>query len=173
MRRPWYRRKRFVVPLVVAVVAIAVGAGDGQRRAERQKPSSTCLVTYPDQQPTDVCAGSSGGLTLADMHVSAGGLSRSSRVLGVEICVDLELRNVATRSKDFSPWDFRLQTPGGEVKSFEWTAQTTLRRGVLVAGGTTSGRVCFSDAAEAGGQFVLIYKPSALSKTRGTWLLRL
>jgi hypothetical protein len=171
-RRRWYRRKRYVVPLGLVVVAIALGAADGRRGAEPASPSArTCAVPYPDQQPTDVCADSTGAVTLADMQVVARGLRRSQHVLGLEVCVDVALRNLATGSKDFSAWDFRLQTPRGEVKSYEWTAQSTLRQGVLVAGGTTSGRVCFSDAVDQRGRFVLIYKPSGWSKARGTWLL--
>ncbi len=173
-RRRWYRKKRYVVPLALLTLALVAGAaGDAERRRGKgpAATSSSCPVAYPDQQRSDVCADTAGAATLFDMEVRARGLRRSAGPINVEMCVDVALRNLSDRSKDYSAWDFRLQTPRGEVKSYEWTVQSTLQRGVLVAGGRTAGRVCFSDATDAGGQFVLIYKPNGLSKARATWVL--
>jgi hypothetical protein len=173
--KKWYRKKRYAIPLVcVLTVAVLSAADSDRRRSERAGTARTaCVEGYPDQQTSDVCADASGLLRLADMEVTARDLRRSAGVLGTELCVDVAMRNLGPKSKDFSAWDFRLQTPRGEVKSFEWTAQSTLPRGVVVAGGRTSGRVCFSDAADATGRFVLIYKPNAFARARGTWVLPL
>jgi hypothetical protein len=138
-------------------------------------PSSTaaCPQPYPDKQKADHCSDTTGTVTLSGMAVTAKNLARSTGSLGTEICSDVSMVNNSNKTLDFNQFDFKLQTPAGEVKSFELAYQTTLSSGQLVAGGSKSGRVCSKDVPGTTGQFVLIYKPSGFSSDRGIWLFNL
>jgi hypothetical protein len=177
--RPWYKKKRFLLPLALVAIIVIVsvsntgGGGDDTVVGGGDARGANCTQTYPDQQETDRCADANGLVTLGGVEVTAKNFRRvSDGVGGKEICTDVSLVNKSDESKDFNVFDYKLQTPDGEVKSFELTLQSTLSSGVIISGGKKAGRVCFTDVP-AKGQFVFIYKPAAFSSDRGIWLFKL
>ncbi|MFZ2118138.1 MAG: hypothetical protein WAU83_16790, partial [Pseudonocardiaceae bacterium] len=86
------------------------------------------------------------------------------------LCSDVTIVNISNKSQDYNVFDFKVQTPSGDVGST--SAQSfagTLDSGTLVTGGRKAGKVC-SNNTGAKGQYVFIYKPNAFESDRGIWL---
>jgi hypothetical protein len=182
--RPFYKKKRFIIPtalVVLFIVLVATSRGSatktspgatGTAPAGGQTATSTaCAASYPDKQDTDVCADSSGTLTLNDVAVTASPLASVKGVLGKALCTNVTIKNNGTETANYNVFDFKLQTPSGDVA----TAGTVgidgnLNSGALVAGGTKTGKVCSSGEAAQKGQYVFIYKPNLFLADRGIWL---
>jgi hypothetical protein len=89
---------------------------------------------------------------------------------GKTLCTTVTVHNGTSKSQDYNEFDFKVQTPGGDVSSLSAQGSGgTLGSGTLVAGGTKTGRLCTTDAGEKG-QYVFIYKPNAFESDRGIWL---
>lgn len=131
---------------------------------------------YPDKQPKDCLAGTGQRVDLFGMTVVASHPRRITESFtgSKGICVDVSLLNHANKSQDYNEFDFKLQTPAGDVRSFDFVPgqENGLGSGQLVAGGTKSGTTCFEDKGEHG-RFVLIWKPDAFDSSRGIWLIDL
>jgi hypothetical protein len=137
--------------------------------------SASCAgVTYPDQQTTDVCADASGVVTTPDgLQAAASPLTRQADDLGGSVlCTTLNLTNTGAETISYNPFNYKLQFPSGEVKDPSFSGAGDLTAGDLIAGGTTSGAVCFDDTASASGQYVFIYKPD-FEAFRGIWVVTL
>jgi hypothetical protein len=165
--------------LIVVIAATARGgdsasntAGAGGSAAGGSASGGTaCAEDYADKQSKDVCADANGTVTLQGVTVSAAPLkSTNNGIGGKSLCSDVTIRNGSDESKDYNVFDFKIQTPGGDVSSTSSAGiGSTLASGTLVAGGTKSGKVCRDDATEKG-QYVLIYKPNAFMDDRAVWL---
>jgi hypothetical protein len=181
--RPWYKKKRFIIPSalvgIIVIGAIAGGSGTKNRapgnRETATAPTHAPSVMYPDQQPKDHVAGTDGKVELFDQTVTASNLHRvSPRYSKPGICADVSLVNHASKSQDYNEFDFKLQTPSGDVRSFDvvFGQENGLGSGQLVPGGAKSGTVCFQDNGEKG-RFILIWKPNPFDASRGIWLFSL
>jgi hypothetical protein len=184
-QRPFYKKKRFILPalllLLVVIISATAGGGDGTRSASGTGAGTTaagaasdgtpCAADYADKQTTDVCADANGTVTLEGLTVTATPLkSTNDGIGGKSLCSDVTLRNGSDESKDYNVFDFKIQTPSGDVSSTSSAGiGSSLNSGTLVAGGTKSGKVCRDDATEKG-QYVMIYKPNAFVDDRAVWL---
>ena len=96
--------------------------------------------------------------------------SGSNGIGGKSLCTDVTLKNDSGESKDYNVFDFKIQTPSGDVSSTSSAGiGSTLQSGTLVAGGTKAGKLC-RDGAQEKGQYVVIYKPNAFMDERAVWL---
>lgn len=182
-QRPFWKKKRFILPalFLLLIVAIAATAGGGETSTTAGAGGSAaggaasggtaCAEDYADKQPKDVCADANGTVTLQGLTVTATPLeSTDNGISGKSLCSDVTIRNGSDESKDYNVFDFKIQTPSGDVSSTSSAGiGSTLASGTLVAGGTKSGKVCRDDATEKG-QYVLIYKPNAFMDDRAVWL---
>jgi hypothetical protein len=186
-QRPFYKKKRFILPalFLLLIVAIAATAG-GSDSAGNTAGSSTgsaagtgaaggtpCAEDYADKQPKDVCADANGTVTLQGLTVTATPLkSASNGIGGKSLCSEITLKNDSGESKDHNVFDFKIQTPSGDVSSTSSAGiGSTLNSGTLVAGGTKSGTICRDDATEKGA-YVVIYKPNPFMDDRAVWLFK-
>lgn len=183
--RPFYRKKRFILPalfvLLIVVIAATAGGGDGTTDTAGStggaaaggaaSAGTACAEDYADKQPNDVCADANGTVTLQGLTVTATPLtSTNNGIGGKSLCSDITIRNGSDESKDYNVFDFKIQTPSGDVSSTSSAGiGSTLASGTLIASGTKSGKVCRDDAAEKG-QYVLIYKPIGFTDDRAVWL---
>lgn len=81
--------------------------------------------------------------------------------------------NVTTVNRDetaqpYNLFDWRLQTPGGQVIDPTFVTASSLESGDLVGGGEVTGDVYF-DVGGQTGEFFVIYKPDAFDAARGIW----
>ena len=137
---------------------------------------------YPGAQAGDRPALGSAAVTVGGLAVAAtdwvtmplDGGQRS-------VCVTASITNRNAVEVGYGQMDWAIQSPTGDVHApipivydpGEASAQPpALTYGQLIAGGTTSGRVCFSDPGTAG-NYVVSFRPEVQGGGRGIWLVRL
>lgn len=178
--RPFYKKKRFIIPalfllLIVIIVASAGGskssAPAGGIATSGGSDGAPCASDYADKQASDVCADSSGSVTLQGVTVMATPLkSTDNGIGGRSMCLEISLKNSSDKSQDYNALNFKIQTPSGDVSSTSTMGVgSTLNSGTLVTGGTKTGTICRDDTTEKG-QYVVIYKPNPWTDQRAVWL---
>jgi Domain of unknown function (DUF4352) len=186
-QRPFYKKKRFILPapflLLIVVIAATAGGGDktsstagagaGSAAGGAVSGGTMCAEDYADKQPKDVCAEANGTVTLQGLTVTATPLKSASNAIGGKsLCSEISLKNDSGESQNYNALDFKIQTPSGDVSSTSTMGiGSTLNSGTLVAGGTKTGTICRDDATEKG-QYVVIYKPNAFMDDRAVWLFK-
>lgn len=171
--RPFYKKKRVLFPIVVIVVIIIimVTKSSADKKAE-DKAAATCAgVSYPDQQKLDICADAAHTVVLDGVSVTAAPfVSKTDALDGKALCSDVTLKNNSSKSKDYNIFDWKVQTPSGDVSTTSvLNMASTLSSGTIIAGASKNGLVCTDDKGEKG-TYVLIYKPSGWNDDRGVWL---
>lgn len=173
--RPFYKKKRVLLPLALVglmVLIVATSSGGGSEDPDTVAASTACEgKTYPDQQQEDICADASNTVKFEDVTVTATPFKAQTDALSTKaLCSDITIVNTSDESQDYNVFDFKVQTPSGDVATTGVASFAgTLNSGTLIAGATKKGLVCTDDTGERG-QYVFIYKPNAFSDSRGTWL---
>lgn len=186
-RRPFFKKKRFILPalfLLLIVIIVATAGGGGRTSstagsgAESPASGSTsggapCAADYADKQPKDVCADANGTVTLEGLTVTATPLKNTDDGFGGKsLCSEISLKNDSGGSQDYNALDFKIQTPSGDVSTMSTMGLgSTLDSGTLVASGTKTGTICRDEATEKG-QYVVIYKPNGFADDRAVWLFK-
>lgn len=186
-QRPFWKKKRFIVPalflLLIVIIAATAGGGDsasntagsgaGSAAGTGAAGGTPCAEDYADKQPKDVCADANGTVTLQGLTVSATPLKNTDNGFGSKsLCSEISLKNDSGESQDYNALDFKIQTPSGDVSTTSSMGLgSTLNSGTLVAGGTKTGTICRDNATEKG-QHVVIYKPNAFMDDRAVWLFK-
>ena len=82
------------------------------------------------------------------------------------------LASVSQNILDVNALDFTLQNPAGAISNSGFLGSSNhLSSSTLIAGGSVSGDVCFDTDVSAGGQYVLLYKPTlSLFGHRRAWV---
>lgn len=81
---------------------------------------------------------------------------------------DVIVANRDDSAQPYNVFDWKLQTPNGQVIDPTFTSEKQLGSGDLVRGGSASGKVIWEVGA-AKGEFFIIYKPDAFDAARGIW----
>jgi hypothetical protein len=137
------------------------------------KASGKCNQDYPDKQKGDLCPGSAIELSGYTTTFTKGTrVPEGNDVFGKAlICAEISILNRDDKSQSYNEFDFKLQTPGGDVQDITIHSQEPkLGSGSLVTGGTKSGKVCFEDPG-ANGRYVVIWKPDSFNADRGLWFI--
>lgn len=88
------------------------------------------------------------------------------------VTADVQLENTGSETQAYNVYDFRIQTPGGQVLDGSYaTLEKPLNSGDLVAGGKASGQIVFEVPIEDGATYV-IWKPSYYDATRAVVTIR-
>lgn len=182
--RPWYKKKRIIIPLGVGLLIGAVAlSGGGEQGAQQieEAVQSEGAEDRPDE-PTPGRADQQ----KEDQEVAIG---ETARVAGYEatvtsaefqpelndfetdgyIVANVRIVNTDDKAQPYNYFDWRVQTPNGQVidPTFS-TIDGQLDSGDLVQGGNVTGKVVF-EVGETKGDFFLIYKPNAFDAARGLW----
>lgn len=178
--RPWYKKKRFIIPLVLVVLLIigaAAGGGD--------KASDTAKDVVQDAQTADTVATDRADRQKEDQEVAIGQGVQVSGYTGTVtaasfkptisqfeqdgyLVADVSVVNRDDKAQPYNTFDWKLQTPSGQVIDPTFTSEKQLGSGDLVKGGSVSGKVVWEIGA-AKGQFIIIYKPDPFDAARGIW----
>jgi hypothetical protein len=156
-----------------ALMSIFSSLGKSTSSSGAAASGTECAASYPDKQPSDVCADGTGTVNISGLAVTATPLALSGDGMGGSaLCSDVTIKNASDSSQDYNELDFKLQTPTGDVGTANMMSiGSTINSGTLVAGGIKTGKLCSdSSAAIQHGQYVLIYKPNPFEETRGIWL---
>ncbi|MHB8438227.1 MAG: DUF4352 domain-containing protein [Acidimicrobiales bacterium] len=178
--RPWYKKKRFwllglIVVIVIIVVAASAGSKNNNGVSANSHPNTGCVSsppTYPDHQSTDCVAPASGAVGIANATATAAWATATTELGTKVICATVSIKNHNTGTISYNDLYWKLQAPSGKVEDADFqtaSGGTGLGSGDIVAGGSTSGQVCFDDPGQAG-VYVGIYKPDPFQSNRGIWL---
>jgi len=170
--RPFYKKKRFIFPVVLIVIIgiIVIVTTSNSKKTQAVAAASCAGKTYPDQQPNDTCADAAGSVALDGFTVTAQPLTATTDALGTAaLCSNTTLTNTSDKSQDYNVLDFSVQSPSGNVGTLStMSVASTLSSGTLIAGAAKTGLVCTNDAGEKG-SYIFIYKPNPFSSDRGIW----
>ena len=179
--KPWYKKKKFIIPLalvalIVAIKATSGGSGTSSHPGSTTKSSLEARL-FPgrgDAQSKDHernigqgadLVGYTATITSAGFQQSVSQFEKNGYVV-----LDVTVLNRNDGPQPYNAYDWKLQTPAGQVIDPGVTTGQSLGSGDLVSGGTARGTVVF----EVGGQkgdFFVIYKPKDVDSSRGIWKL--
>ena len=182
-RRPWYVKKRFWLLGVVGIIVIAGIASSGGKGDKSDNalpgavtnPTSSETALFPgraDAQKSDKERNIGQGAELSGYTatVTAAGFKQSMSDFEKAgyVPVDVTILNRDDKAQSYNTFDWKLQTPNGQVIDPGITSGQSLGSGDLVSGGNVSGQVVFEVGAQKG-VFYIIYKPDAYTSDRGIW----
>lgn len=182
--RPWYKKKRFIIPIalvVLIVIASAAGGGDKAKdKATEAVEGAAQEVATPDtvasgradsqKEDQEVAIGQSAKLSGYTATVQKAGFQQSLSEFEDNgyLVADVTIANRDDKSQPYNVFDWKLQTPNGQVIDPTITSTDQLGSGDLVKGGSVSGKVIF-EIAGGKGDFYVIYKPDPFDAARGIW----
>ena len=99
-------------------------------------------------------------------------MAAGDATLGPTACSTITITNGSKNTLDVNALDFTLQNPAGAISNSGFLGSSNhLSSSTLIAGGSVSGDVCFDTDVSAGGQYVLLYKPTlSLFRHRRAWV---
>lgn len=189
--RPWYKKKRFILPIalvvLILIVAIASGGGDdggdgtpGTGETQTQEDGSasdgesTDARLYPDRpdaQPEDQerAIGQSATINGLEGTVTSGAFRAQISEFETDgyLVIEVSLRNTHSEARPYNTFNWRIQTPSGQVLD-PYFGGDQLGSGDLVQDGTTSGQVTF-EVGDQKGDFYVVWKPEPFDAARGIW----
>lgn len=179
-QRPWYKKKRFILPLaliaLIIIISIANAGGDDTASTEPDSGSSApsaeeSAPAFPGAQEGDVIGEPGETLDLGDAQVTATPVAAGDDTFGATICSTVTLNNSSDEAIDFNALDWMLQNPGGTIMNIGFGgSENALSAGQIAPGGTATGDVCF-DGEPAPGQYVLFYEPVfSFFSDRAAWV---
>lgn len=185
--RPWFKKKRFLIPLILVAIAVIAavaggGASDGdeptaagetteQSSSAEQGGAADSGALYPDrpdQQGEDQEASIGESVRLSGYTTTVTGATFTQEQFTETdlVIVDVRIENRDDSAQPYNTFDFKIQTANGQVLDPSFMAENTVGSGDLVGGGVVEGNVGF----EVGpGTYYVIYKPDAFDAARGIW----
>lgn len=177
--RPWFKKKRVILPLaLVAIIGIATAANGGndtetvangsstvstEQKAEAkpaaEKEEKKKAPAFPGAEDSDVIGKAGDSLKLGDVTITSTALNKGKSILGPTLCTAVSVKNGSDETIDFNSFDWKLQSPGGTIKDITLGgSDDTIGGGEIVPGGSTKGDVCFESKDEKG-TYVVLYEP--------------
>ena len=129
-------------------------------------------LSFPGMQRSDVVSNAGEMIDDDGIQVTATTVAAGDATLGPTACSTVTITNASKNTLDVNALDFTLQDPAGAISNAGFMGSSNhLSASKLIAGGSVSGDVCFSTAVSAGGQYVLLYKPTlSLFGHRRAWI---
>lgn len=186
-RRPWYKKKRFILPLALIVLIIIIvaatsggdGGGNDTTGTTNTDPTSEPTATesqppaFPGAQESDVVGQAGEALTLGDITVTSTPLIAGDATFGGStLCTTATVQNNSDETIDFNAYDWKLQAPSGTITNTAFTGSPNLlSAGQVAPGGTATGDICFDNEPAETGQSVVLYEPIFdFFSDRGAWI---
>lgn len=186
-RRSWFERHKVLsvlgmmtLGLFVIVVLASLGGNDeppnGALASDPPTETADNTRLFPgrvDTQPEDQERNVGESATVNGVEATVGVARFQQSISDFEsdgyIVADVALRNTGDRTGRYSYFDWKIQTPAGEVQDASISGTDgALGSADLVAGGTTSGKIFYTVGAIKG-DYYLIWKPNAFDAARGVW----
>ncbi len=182
--RPWFKKKRFILPLIVLVIiviSIAASAGkkdtaatgtSGPAAATQAAPAKAAVAAFPGAKDGDVVGHGGDALNIGDATVTSAAIANGDATLGATLCTSVSLKNASKETIQFSVFDWKLQSPSGTIMSSGFSgSKNMLSTGEIAPGGTASGDVCFDNKQPTPGQYVVLYQPTfSFFSNRAVWI---
>lgn len=172
---------QFVIAICLAIVLTACGANTstnsggtsgGTQPTPAQQASAKLYPNRPDSQPKDQERRIGESATVGGITATVSSAGYKAKLSDFEdkgyLQVALTIKNDDKKTHSYNTFDWKLQTPQGQVIDPGFTTNQSLGSGDLVAGGSTSGNIVF-EVGQTNGAFYIIYKPGILDASRGIW----
>ena len=129
-------------------------------------------LSFPGKQSGDVVGKAGDTIDDDGVKVTATTVAAGDATLGPTACSTITITNGSKNTLDVNALDFTLQNPAGAISNSGFLGSSNhLSSSTLIAGGSVSGDVCFDSDVSAGGQYVLLYKPTlSLFGHRRAWV---
>ena len=157
---PWWRHPVMIVMYVVfGVIVLGSLAGDADEprvgRAARRAAQTASV---------------GGGVTVGGLYAEVDEAVHKERINSIfedgYLVANVTVMNRGDSAESFSPFDWALQTPYGELVSPSLTGESgELESGALIPGGVTGGDVIFEVGLFAKGTYTILYKPDSSDET--------
>ncbi len=126
----------------------------------------------PDAQEEDQQAQLGGSVQLAGYTATVNSAEYRAQISDFEtdgyLVANVTIENRDDRSQSYNTFDWKLQTPNGQVIDPTFVTEEQLGSGDLVEGGSVSGDVVW-EVGDVKGRYFLIYKPDPFNAARGIW----
>lgn len=191
-KRSWFARHKILTGIgafvAVGMIASALngGADSGNSSTATTPPSVQSMtsapaqetagqdsaLSFPGKQSGDVVGNAGDTIDDGGIKVSATPVVAGDATLGPTACSTITITNGSKNPLDVNALDFTLQNPAGAISNSGFLGSSNhLSSSTLIAGGSVSGDVCFDTDVSAGGQYVLLYKPTlSLFGHRRAWI---
>jgi hypothetical protein len=183
-QRPWFKKKRFVLPIaffVLLILLVSLGRGDkpaaktspGLPAAAEKDPSAP--APFPGAKDDDVVVQAGESVTTdSKIAMTATKLTPGDSTIHKTLCSTVTYQNGGSDTASFNGgFDWKLQDPNGAIiMTGLLGSNNLLNAGQLVPGGKTSGDVCF-DAPQGSpsGTYVLLLDPTfRFTSDRIAWI---
>lgn len=195
-QRPWYKKKRFMIPLVLLVIIViasaAGGGGDDDKTASsngsnNEEPAgdgnagdgnsdntseADLFPNRPDEKDGDKERNVGEAADLSGYTTTVTAASRQQQVSDFEtdgyLVADVTLLNRDSSAQPYNTFDWKLITPGGTIIDPTISSVEQLGSGDLAEGGTISGKLIW-EIGETPGDYYIIYDPDFGGDNRGVW----
>ena len=143
-----------------------------QQEPAKDAEKSGSALSFPGKQSDDVVGNAGDTIDDGGIKVSATPVTAGDATLGPTACSTITITNGSKNTLDVNAFDFTLQNPAGAISNSGLLGSSNqLSSSTLIAGGSVSGDVCFDADVSAGGQYVLLYKPTlSLFGHRRAWI---
>ncbi|RNL49481.1 DUF4352 domain-containing protein [Arthrobacter oryzae] len=183
--RPWFKKKRFIFPLIlVLIIIITVASNSGKKDATttsspeastpstQASPAKAAAAAFPGAKDTDVVGKGGDALKIGDATVTSTALINGDATLGATLCTTVSLQNASKDTLNFTIFDWKLQSPSGTILTSGFSgSKNLLSTGEIAPGGTATGDVCFDNKQAAPGQYIALYQPTFKFFTnRAAWI---
>jgi hypothetical protein len=183
-QRPWYKKKRYVLPLglvvlIVLISALSGGGGSGGPSATSgSSGGSTPAAQDPKAPPAfpgatedDTVAQAGAPVDKDSLVLTSTAVKAGDSTFGKTLCTTVSYNNGTDKSVSFNGFDWKLQDPNGTILSMTIGGSSkTLNSGDLAPGGKVSGDVCFENKGAAAGQYVVLYQGNIFLGDRIAWI---
>jgi len=184
-QRPWFKKKRFILPIaffVLLILLVSLGSGGdrpaattsgGAPAAAERDPSAP--PAFPGAKDDDVVAQAGASITTdSKITMTATKLTPGDATIQKTLCSTVTYQNGGSDTASFNGvFDWKLQDPNGAiVMSGLLGSDNALNSGQLTPGGKTTGDVCFeAPQGSPSGTYVLLLDPSfRLTSDRIAWI---
>ena len=142
-----------------------------QQEAAKDAEKSDSALSFPGKQSGDVVGNAGDTIDDDGIKVSATPVAAGDATLGPTACSTITITNGSKNTLDVNALD-SLAGPGRAISNSGFMGSSNhLSASKLIAGGSVSGDVCFDTDVSAGGQYVLLYKPTlSLFGHRRAWI---
>lgn len=192
--RPWFKKKRFLLPLIIVAIIIIVNVANGGKTdtsaavttstdtssaapaapaaPAAAAPAPAAEAAFPGAKKDDVVGQAGAPLKVGDATVTSAPIANGDATFGKTICTATTLSNGSKETISFNAFDWKLQTPSGTILNPGFTgSKNTLNSGEIAPGGKASGDVCFDNKNGEAGQFVVLYEPVfSFFSDRAAWI---
>ena len=143
-----------------------------QQEPAKDAGKSDSALSFPGKQSGDVVGKAGDTIDDDGVKVTATTVAAGDATLGPTACSTITITNGSKNTLDVNALDFTLQNPAGAISNSGFLGSSNhLSSSTLIAGGSVSGDVCFDTDVSAGGQYVLLYKPTlSLFGHRRAWV---